>query len=88
MSTRKAMIIALTVGLIKRISLYQMSQYFPEPYECSGGNVNLELDLSNYATKGNIKGVTGVDKSNLVAKSDLTSLIAQLDADNSANWFK
>ena len=81
MSTRKAMIIALTVGLIKRISLYQMSQYFPEPYECSGGNVNLELDLS----KGNIKGVTGVDKSNLVAKSDLTSLIAQLDADNSAN---
>ena len=36
----------------------------------------------------NIKGVTGVDKSNLVAKSDLTSLIAQLDADNSANWFK
>ena len=70
------------------MSLYKMSQYFPKPYECSGGNINLELDLSNYATKGNIKAVTGVDKSNLVAKSNLTSLIAQLDADNSASWFK
>ena len=26
-----------------------MSQYFPEPYEHSGGNVKVELDLSNYA---------------------------------------
>ena len=26
-----------------------MSQYFSKPYERSGGNVNVELDLSNYA---------------------------------------
>ena len=28
-----------------------MSEYFPELCEPSGGNVNVELDLSSYATK-------------------------------------
>ena len=36
-----------------------MSQYFPEPYEGSGGNVNVELDLFNQATKADPKGATG-----------------------------
>ena len=28
-----------------------MTQYFPEPYRSFGGNINVKVDLSNYATK-------------------------------------
>ena len=28
-----------------------MSQYFPKPYEPFGGDINVKVDLSNYATK-------------------------------------
>ena len=38
-----------------------MSQHFPKPYESSGGNVKVELDLFKYATKADLKGATGVD---------------------------
>ena len=31
-----------------------MSQYFPKPFRNFGGNVNVKLDLSNYATKTDI----------------------------------
>ena len=48
------MIILLIVGLIKKI-LYKMSQYFPKPYEPFGGNINVKVDLSNYATKDVLK---------------------------------
>ena len=32
-----------------------MNQYFPKPYEKSGRNIQVELDLSNYATKADLK---------------------------------
>ena len=32
-----------------------MSDYFPEPYDQFGGNVNLKVDLSHYATKADLK---------------------------------
>ena len=32
-----------------------MSQYFPKPYEPLGGHINVKVDLSNYATKTDIK---------------------------------
>ena len=32
-----------------------MRQYFPKPYEPFGGDINVEVDLSNYATKADIK---------------------------------
>ena len=32
-----------------------MSQYFPKPYEPFGGDINVKVDLSNYATKTGIK---------------------------------
>ena len=44
----------ITVGLIKKISLYKMS-YFPEPYNPSENKIEVELDLSNYATKYDLK---------------------------------
>ena len=32
-----------------------MSQYFPKPFRSFGGNINVEVDLSNYATKADLK---------------------------------
>ena len=42
-----------------------MSEYFPEP-KSSGGRVKVELDLSNYATKKDLKNATGVIHQNLI----------------------
>ena len=32
-----------------------MSQYFPKPVEPFGGDINVKVDLSNYATKADLK---------------------------------
>ena len=42
-----------------------MSEYFPEP-KSSGGRGKVELNLSNYATKADLKNATGADTSNLL----------------------
>ena len=39
-----------------------MSEYFPKPNSVEA-NVKVELDLSNYATKADLKDATGVDGS-------------------------
>ena len=48
-----------------------MTQYFPKPCRSFGGNINVKVDLSNYATKTDLKNATGLDTSKLAAKSDL-----------------
>ena len=78
MSNGKAIIILLLAGLMKK-TLYKMSQYFPKPYNRFGGNLKVELDLSNYATRTDLKGATGTDKSNLALKSNLAKLKAEVD---------
>ena len=55
-----------------------MSQYFL-PYRSSGRNIKVELDLSSYATKTDLKNVTHVDVSSFVSKKDLASLKAEVD---------
>ena len=75
MSNGKVIIIHLIVGLTKKI-LYKMRQYFPKPYRDFGGNIHVKVDLSNYATKIDLKNATGVDTPKLAAKSDLASLKA------------
>ena len=35
-----------------------MSQYFPKPFEPFGGNINVKVDLSNYATKADAKNIS------------------------------
>ena len=45
-----------------------MSKFFPKPYEPFGGDINVTVDLSNYATKTDFKNVTHVDTSNFVLK--------------------
>ena len=67
------MIIHLIVVLIKKI-LYEMSQYFPKPYEPFEGDINVKVDLSNYARKADLNNATGTDISKLAAKSHLASL--------------
>ena len=51
-----------------------MSQYFPKPYELFGGDLNIKIDLSNYATKTNLKNVTHIDVSTFALKSNLAIL--------------
>ena len=39
-----------------------MNQYFPKPYEAFNGDINVKVDLSSYATKGDIKNISHVDR--------------------------
>ena len=55
-----------------------MNEYFPEPIS-SEANVKVELKLSNYATKTDLKNTTGVDISSFAKKSDLASLKSKVD---------
>ena len=34
-----------------------MTQYFPKLFRRFGGNINVEVDLSNYARKADIKNI-------------------------------
>ena len=56
-----------------------MSQYFPKPYEPFGGDINVKVDLSNYATKTDIKNILHVDTSSVASKSNLASLKTEVD---------
>ena len=46
-----------------------MSQYFPKLFKSFGGNFNVKVDLSNYATKFDLKNVTQVDSSSFALKN-------------------
>ena len=56
-----------------------MSQCFPKPYEPFGGDINVKVDLSNYATKTDLKNVSHVDVSSFAPKSNLASLKTEVD---------
>ena len=56
-----------------------MSQYFPKPYEPFGGDINVKVDLSNYATKTDLKNVSHDDVSSFALKSNLAGLKTELD---------
>ena len=56
-----------------------MSQYFPKPYEPFGRDINVKIDLSNYATKTDIKNVSHDDISSFTLKSNLASLKTEVD---------
>ena len=55
-----------------------MSQYFP-PYNNSGENIKVELDLRNNETKKDIKDITHVDTSSYALKTNLASLKIEVD---------
>ena len=61
-----------------------MSQYFPKPYEPFSGDTNVKVDLSNYATKTDVKSISHVDTSSFALKTNLADLktdVAKLDID-------
>ena len=56
-----------------------MRQYFPRPYEPFGGDINVKLDLSNYATNADIKNISHVDNSSFALKTNLANLKTEVD---------
>ena len=52
--------------------------YYP-PYKSSGQNVKVELDLTNYATKTDLKNITHVDVSTYASKTNLAALKTEVD---------
>ena len=55
-----------------------MSQYYPL-YKSSSNNIKVELDLTNYATKNDLKNITHVDVSTYASKTDLAALKSEVD---------
>ena len=56
-----------------------MNQCFPKPFKSFGGNINVKVDLSNYATKTDLKNVTHFDTSSFALKTNLASLKTKVD---------
>ena len=54
------------------------SLYFPS-YESSSNNIKVQLDLTNYATKDDVKNITHVDVSSYVTKTNLAALKSEVD---------
>ena len=52
--------------------------YYP-PYKSSSNNVRVELDLSDYATKTDLKNITHVDVSSFASKNNLAALKTEAD---------
>ena len=50
-----------------------MSEYFLKPYEPFDGDINVKNDLSNYATKVDIKNISHVATSSFALKTNLAN---------------
>ena len=81
MSNGKYTIIHLVPGLTKKrrnwLKFYyiKMSQYFRKPYESFGWDINVKVDLFNYATKTDIES----DTWSFALKSNFASLKTETD---------
>ena len=56
-----------------------MSKFFPKPYEPFDGDINVAVDLSNYATKTDLRTVKHVDTSRFALKTNLATLKTEVD---------
>ena len=56
-----------------------MNQYFPKPYEPFGGDINVKIGISNYATKADIKNISHIDTSSFALKTNLANLKTEVD---------
>ena len=52
--------------------------YYP-PYKSSSNNAKVELDLTNYAAKNDLKNITHVDVSSFASKTNLAALKTEVD---------
>ena len=58
--------------------VYYKISYYP-PYKSSSNNIKIKLDLTNYATKNDLKNITHVDVSSFASKTNLASLKTEVD---------
>ena len=58
--------------------LYYKMSYYP-PYKSSSNNIKVELDLTNYATKTDLKNINHVDVSSFASKTNLAALKTEVD---------
>ena len=57
-----------------------MSQYFPKPFNSHfGDSIKVKIDLSNYATKTDIKNISHIDTLNFALKANLAHLKTEVD---------
>ena len=56
-----------------------MSKYFPKSFRSFGRNINVKVDLSNYATETDLKNGTHVDTSSFALKTNLANLKTEVD---------
>ena len=58
--------------------VYYKVSYYP-PYKRSSNNVKVELGLTNYARKMDLKNITHVDVSSFASKTNLAALETEVD---------
>ena len=56
-----------------------MSKLYPKPYKSFGKNINVKVDISNYATKADIKSISHTDTSSFALKTNLADLKTAVD---------
>ena len=56
-----------------------MSKYFPKQYKSFGRNIKVKVDLSNYATKADVKNISHADTSSFALKTNLANLKTEVD---------
>ena len=64
--------------MIKKILSYE-TNYFLEPYDHNKNKIKVELDLSNYATKPDLKKATGFDTSQFGKNADLAGIKSEIE---------
>ena len=64
--------------------LQKTKKYYP-PYKSSSYNIKVELYLTNYATKANLKNITHTDVSSFASKTNLSALKTEVDKINVDN---
>ena len=74
--TKKLLVVFMTENY--KILYYKTSTYYP-PYKSSSNNIKVELDLTNYATKTDLKNITHVDVSSFASKINLAALKTEVD---------
>ena len=57
----------------------KLSQYFPKRFRSFGRNMNVKVNLSNYATKTDLKNISHVDTASFALKTNLASLKTEVD---------
>ena len=65
--------------MLNEIPYAKMTRYFSKPYEPFGKEISVKVDLSNDATKANLKNAAEIDAFQLATKSHLVSSKADID---------